>query len=139
MRERITKLYHYVESLPDRLYPFASEIEGRWERGINSYKKSVEEAWAKYGEGRYGYKLNVYRSTWHVLGSVLFLILATAAAKHLFNSEVALYVLVGVAIVLLCLQEFVAHPRRYRQLRHKGILDWLTWVVPMVLYLSLFH
>lgn len=139
MKKFFSTAYHWLESLPDHLYPFASEIEGKWERGINSYKKSLADAWEKYGEGHNGYKINVYRSTWHVLGSIIFLVLATIAAQYLFNSEIALYVLVAVAVVLLLLQEFVAHPRRYRQLRRKSILDVLTWVLPMVAYLTFMY
>ena len=33
MRLLLKRLYLYIESIPDRLYPFTSEIEGRFVRG----------------------------------------------------------------------------------------------------------
>lgn len=134
MRKKIKQFYLFLESIPERLYPFASEIEGRWERGINSYKVSLEKAWKEYGDGRNGYKINVYRSTCHMIGSIFFLIFATLISNHLLGSENALYVMVAVAISLIFLQEFFSHPKRYSQLLHKSFLDWFTWAIPMLIY-----
>lgn len=134
MRLLLKRLYLYIESIPDRLYPFTSEIEGRFVRGRESYKKAVENAIEKYGPNSLGYKLQFYRGAWHFLGSVLFIVIATLVSQKLFGSEIALYILLGTAIVALFIQEFISHPNRFQQSRKKGIADWLTWVIPMVLY-----
>ena len=134
MRALFKKLYLYLESIPDRLYPFTSEIEGRFVRGRESYKKAVETAVKKYGPNSLGYKLQFYRGAWHFLGSVLFIVIATLVSQKLFGSEIALYILLGTAIVALFIQEFFSHPARFQQRRLKNFTDWLTWVVPMVLY-----
>ncbi len=136
MRARFRRLYTFIETLPDRLYPFATEIEGRWVRGRQSYLNTLERVYEEYGPNRFGFKLSVYRGACHLLGSIVFLLAATVISHRLFGSEVALYVMVGAAILMLTIQEFYVHPRRYGQLRGKGITDWLTWVLPMALYLS---
>ena len=65
---------------------------------------------------------------------MLFIVIATLVSQKLFGSEIALYILLGTAIVALFIQEFISHPNRFQQSRKKGIADWLTWVIPMVLY-----
>ncbi|OGG41752.1 hypothetical protein A2837_00860 [Candidatus Kaiserbacteria bacterium RIFCSPHIGHO2_01_FULL_46_22] len=137
MQEFFRKIYDFFETLPDRLYPFASEIEGRWVRGRRSYLHALNHAVLTYGPHRFGYKLTVYRATFHFLGAVLFIIFAALISQKLLGSEAALYVLLGAAIVALFLQEFHFHPKRYGQSRQKGVIDWLTWVIPMVVYISI--
>ncbi len=133
----IKRFHAYVETIPERLYPIATEIEGRVVRGRQSYLCALESAYAKYGPNRFSYTLLAYRAAFHLVGSVLFLICAAAIAHRLFGSDIALYVIVGVAIALLTMQEFYLHPRRYGQLRGKGVADWLTWVLPIMIYFSL--
>lgn len=135
LKERLTKLYHDTESLPERFYPFAEEIEGKLVRGRDAYKRTVEKAVAKYGPDQLGYTIQWYRATWHFFGSVLFIVSATFIARHWFGSETALYVLLGAAITALYVQEFYSHPRRLNQTRRKSVTDWLTWAIPMVLYM----
>lgn len=132
------KIYFYIESLPDHVYPFASEVEGRLVRGQQSYKKAVMQALDMYGPDRLGYKLTVYRGIFHFTGSVIFILCAAVISRNLFGSEVALYVLVGAATLALFFQEFYSHPKRFKQSRKKGVADWLTWVIPMMLYISFF-
>lgn len=120
------------------MYPFASEIEGRFVRGQRSYTEAVDYALKKYGPGRIGFKLVCYRGTFHFVGSILFIILATFITKTLFDSDTALYVLLFTAIISFSYQEFYLHPKRYGQHANKGITDWLTWVVPMLMYVTLF-
>ena len=103
-------------------------------RGQKSYKRALDQAVKKYGPHRMGYKLTVYRSTFHMLGSILFIVSAAALSKKFFGSEIALYALVAAAIIALLVQEFYAHPKRYGQLRSKSIVDVLSWVTPMMVY-----
>jgi hypothetical protein len=134
-----TKTYQYLVTLPDRLYPFKNEVEGESVRGRRSYEQAVNRALERYGLGRLGYKLMLYRETFHFLGSLLFIIFATVVARDLFGSETALYVLLAAAVLALTFQEFYVHPRSYGQHTKKGITDWSVWVVPMVIYLLLFR
>jgi len=132
-------LYANIVALPDHLYPFACEIEGRIVRGRRSYEQAVKSAFKINGEGRFGYKLLLYRESFHFIGALLFIISAGLISKTLFGSDVALYVLLGAAILTLSFQEFYVHPRRYGQRSQKGIADWFTWVFPMVGYILLFR
>jgi hypothetical protein len=75
-----------------------------------------------------------YRELLHFLGSILFIVSATLISEDLFGSEIALYVLLGAAIIALSYQEFYLHPKLYKQHVRKGLIDWFTWVMPMVTY-----
>lgn len=135
MRKLFFQLYDFIETLPERLYPFRNEIEGQWVRGRRSYLNALNNAFETYGPQRLGYKLTFYRASFHFLGAVLFIVFATLLSQKFFGSDIALYVLMATAIVALFVQEFHFHPKRYSQSRKKGVIDWLTWVVPMVVYI----
>lgn len=136
MKEKLKNLYVYCETIPDRLYPFTVEIEGQLVRGQRAYIKTLADAWEKYGPNNMGYKLTMYRSAFHFVGSIWFIVFATVLSHRFFNSDMALYVLMGAAIGALFFQEFYIHPRQYNQKSRKGISDWLTWVIPMMVYLT---
>lgn len=138
MRKFLHKWHLYFETLPDRLYPFTEEIEGRWVRGKEAYMAVVAKAFQTHGQDKLGYRLILYRGTFHLIGAVAFMVGATIFSRHFFGSEVALYVLLGVAVFALTLQEFLLHPVRYKQSTSKGVFDWLSWVVPMLLYVTIF-
>lgn len=135
MRKNIQTLYSFCETLPERLYPFASDIEGRLVRGRRSYMRALEKAMEDYGPHRLGYRLTVYRATFHFLGSILFITLSALLAQRFLGNEMALYVLIFIAAATITFQEFYMHPRRYGQLTRKGVGDWLTWILPMLAYL----
>lgn len=128
------QLYMFIHTIPDRLYPFACDIEGTFVRGRESYKRALEESFKKYGPNHFGFKLTFYRSTFHLLGSVVSIICATYISQQLFGSEVALYFLMAVMIVGIFVQEFYWQPKQMGQLRYKGVVDWLTWVTPVFIY-----
>lgn len=138
MKAFCKKLYLYVESIPDRFYPFASEIEGKIVRGRASYLNAVERAMEKYGPNNLSYSLILYRGVFHVIGAIIFISAAGLISRDLFGNEVALYVLLVAASVSLFVQEFYWHPRRFNQTRHKSYIDWFGWVIPMVAYVIFF-
>lgn len=129
-------MHHWLETIPDKLYPFKQEIEGKWVRGIRAYQKVLEEGIKIHGPGQTSYRLMIYRGAWHIVGSIIFLFGVTLLADHLFGTQVALYVLMVAAIVALILQEFIIHPKRYGQSTRKGIFDIVTWVTPMLIYVA---
>jgi hypothetical protein len=137
MRQALRNLYEFIETVPDRLYPFMNEVEGQWVRGRKSYMHTLSHAFETYGPHRMGYKLTCYRAAFHFLGSVIFIVFAALVSQNLFGSETALYVLIAAATIALFFQEFYSHPKRYGQLRRKGVIDWLTWVTPMMIYISI--
>ena len=136
MKKLLIAIHHWLETIPDKLYPFKQEIEGKWVRGIRAYEKVIEEGIKVHGPGKTSYQIMIYRGTWHLIGSIVFLIGVTLLANDLFGSQVALYTLMGAAIVALCLQEFMLHPKRYGQSTSKGIIDMLTWITPMLIYVA---
>lgn len=139
MKEKITAFYLFGKTFPDRMYPFRVEIEGQFVRGRAAYEHAVDQAWEKFGPHHLGFMLTMYREVFHFLGALVFIVLMTVLSHQFLNSDVALYVLMGSAILALFAQEFYYHPKYYAQPMVKGISDWLTWVVPMMAYLFLFR
>lgn len=135
MKNAFSRGYTYLVTLPDRLYPFASEVEGKIVRGRLSYEQAAQKAIERYGLGSLGYKLGLYRELFHFFGSILFIVCAAFISKELFGGDSALYILLVAAIVALSVQEFYVHPKHYGQHIRKGVTDWMVWVVPMLLYL----
>ncbi|HUX81086.1 MAG TPA: hypothetical protein VMV38_02075 [Candidatus Paceibacterota bacterium] len=134
MKKKRTGLYHSLVVLPDRLYPFKTNIEGQWVRGVRSYNATLAQYQRKYGAGHYGFKLDTYRQVFHFAGSILFLVVAAYLSQTFFGGAQAIYVFLIAAVLLISFQEFYLHRRMYQQLWRKGIVDWLTWVVPMGVY-----
>lgn len=135
MKTALKNTYGFCLTIPDRFYPFASEVGGQMVRGRRSYEAAVRRAVKRYGLGSLGLKLALYREVFHLIGSILFITFATLVSKDLFGSDVALYVLLGAAILALGFQEFYVHPKHYGQHVRKGVADWLVWVVPMLIYI----
>ncbi|NNM83941.1 hypothetical protein HKL94_01865 [Candidatus Parcubacteria bacterium] len=126
--------YHFLVTLPDRLYPFKTEVQGQWVRGIRSYNTTFARYQRKYGSGHYGFKLNAYRQLFHLAGSILFLIFAAYLSQFFFGGSDALPAFLFIAVLFISFQEFYLHRRMYQQLWRKGVIDWLTWCVPMGVY-----
>jgi len=137
MLRRFKIFYLYFITLPDRLYPFTNMINGHFVRGRESYLKAVDKAF-KIKKGHFGYALVIYRGTFHFLGSLIFIFSATLISKEFFTNNTSLYFLLTAAVFALTYQEFYLHPKKYKQITQKGIVDWMTWVIPMVMYLVLF-
>ena len=131
-------IYQFFITLPDRFYPFRAQVEGQWVRGRRAYEKAAAKYERKYGHGHIGFGLNCYRSCFHIVGSIILIVLATVIAREYIGSDRALYALLAVVVFGMAFQEFYLHPRRYKQLRRKGILDWLSWSVPIGVYLFFF-
>lgn len=131
-------IYHFIVTLPDHLYPFRSQLEGQWVRGIRSYNRALERAFRKHGVGHYGPSLFIYRSVFHVLGSIIVIVLSTLLAQQYFGSERALFFLLALVAVFIAFQEFYLQRKTYRQLWRKGVLDWVSWVAPIGVYLYFF-
>jgi len=135
MKTFFITVYQYLETIPDTFYPFRREIEGKWVRGQRAYQQVIQEGFLIFGPGKMSYQMVIYRGVWHLIGSIISITLITFIANDIFGSEIALYILLGAAIIALCVQEFLRHPKRYNQSTRKGILDVCTWVTPVVVYL----
>jgi len=135
MRKKRINLYHALVVLPDHVYPFRTEVQGQWVRGVRSYNATLARYQRMYGAGHYGFKLDAYRQIFHLGGSILFLISAAYLSQTLFGSATALYAFLIAAVAFISFQEFYLQRRTYRQLWMKGITDWLAWCVPIGFYL----
>lgn len=136
-KKRTTKhigFYKTLVTLPDRLYPFKTRVQGQWVRGVRSYNETFARYERMYGAGHYGFKLDAYRQIFHLLGSILFLTISAYLSESFFGGDRAMYVFLTIAVLFISFQEFYLHRRMYQQLWKKGIVDWLTWCVPLGIY-----
>lgn len=127
-------IYHALTVLPETVYPFKNEVDGAWVRGRASYEKALHDYQKRYGAPRYGYKLELYRSLFHIMGSILFIVTAAMVSKMLLGSDTALYGMVVLLILFITYQEFYLQPHRHMQRFQKGIVDWVCWVTPVAAY-----
>ena len=129
--------YHFVVTFPDRMYPFSSYVDGQKVRWTRSYDQKLADIQEKLGVGRYGLKLAAYREFFHIIGAGIVILSATLISKELWGSDAAIPVLFIVAMLVITYQEFVIQPRTYKQHLSKGIVDWFSWNLPLVLYFFL--
>ena len=134
MQKKRTGLYHALVVLPDRLYPFKTEVHGQWVRGVRSYNATFVRYEREYGIGHYGFKLDAYRQLFHLAGSILFLVAAAYLSQSLLGSFNAMYAFFAAAVLLISFQEFYLHRRMYQQLWKKSVIDWLAWCMPIGVY-----
>lgn len=126
--------YTSLVALPDRLYPFSTEVGGRRVRGIRSYNAAFAKSERKYGRGHYGFKLNAYRQLFHFVCSIILIVAAVYVLQYDLGSTRALYTFLIAGVLFISFQEFYLHRRLYQQLWRKGILDWLSWCIPVGIY-----
>lgn len=138
-RKKKGGVYHFFIVLPDRLYPFSAVIDGKRVRGMRAYERTIAYYERKYGRGHFGAFINCYRTFFHIIGSIIVITAIALIAREFLGTERALYVLLSVMTLLVTYQEFYYHRRHYQQLWKKGVLDWLSWVVPIGLYLFLIN
>lgn len=130
--------YHLLVTLPDRMYPFVSYIDGERVRWQRSYEHSLDQIQKKLGEGRYGFKLGVYREVFHIVGAALLILGGTYASQALFGDDIALPALFLFAMTVITYQEFVLQPRTYNQKFGKAVVDWFSWATPIGVYVLFF-
>ena len=135
MRKKLKNFYQSLVTIPETLYPFSIKSKVGVLHGQKAYAKRLTFYRSRLGPGHIGYRLFLYRQFFHFLGSILFIISATLISKSLFGSRVALYILLIIAVCAISYQEFYLHPRLYKQLWTKSVGDWLSWIVPIGLYI----
>jgi len=133
----VLRLYDFLVSIPDRIYPFSEEIEGQRVRFRRAYNAALERIQQKRGYGSYGAWLITYRSACHVVGAILFISFSTIVSQQLFGSDIALYVLLVLASLAIAAQEFVFHPRSFGQMKLHSAIDLMSWIMPFGLYVAL--
>lgn len=127
--------YQFMVTIPDRIYPFAVEVEGQKVRFRRAYDALLARIQAERGYGSYGAWLITYRGVCHVVGAILFITVSTFVSKQLFGTDVALYVLLVLASLALAAQEFWLQPRTHGQMKMHSMVDLMSWVVPFGVYI----
>jgi hypothetical protein len=135
MRKICLGFYNFCITIPDRLYPFAEEIEGQRVRFRAAYNQALTRIQEERGYGRYGALLITYRGVCHVVGAVLFIGFSALVSRDLFGSDVAIYVMLAMATLALIFQEFYLQPKTHGQMKLHSAVDLMSWVVPFGVYL----
>ncbi len=99
-------LLEKIELIPDRILP-----------KLQSKNKHVYFLW---------------REVCHVFGSLIFVFLAYVIS-HGTQYDFSLIIFCGV-LFWITYQEFYLHPKKYNQKLFKGIIDWLAWIAPFIIY-----
>lgn len=95
-----------IEQIPDRLLP-----------GLDAKSYPLYVCW---------------REVCHIFGSLILLGISHLLFTYsLYNIPVVVFLIL---LAWMTYQEFYLHPKLYGQKLWKGILDWLSWVVPFTLY-----
>ncbi|MEZ4103352.1 MAG: hypothetical protein R3B55_02220 [Candidatus Paceibacterota bacterium] len=130
------KFYDYLITFPERLYPFNEKTkEGKVLSGERAYaylkEKNIKEFDDAYSLK--APKLLLWRALFHFSGSVLIVFIADQMIKHMsfFNG----FSLLVLTIICITAQEFYLHPHYYDQKPQKGIIDFITWMLPIFLYI----
>lgn len=132
------KFYDYLITFPERLYPFTERTKiGEKVTGERAYRLVAKKNVELY-EDAYSLKspkLLLWRAVFHLGGSVFLVFIADQLFKHMsFFNGFAFLVLASVCIAI---QEFYLHPHYYNQKPQKGIIDFATWMLPILLYILL--
>jgi len=132
------KFYDYLITFPERLYPF-SEIGNNKEKitGDKAYKFLAEKNKRLYNDAYslQSPKLLLWRQVFHIVGSTIFVLIADQMFRHLsFFNGFAFLVLVSVS---LAVQEFYLQSKYYDQNLQKSVIDFTTWMLPILLYIVL--
>ncbi|MDQ5883378.1 MAG: hypothetical protein QG654_291 [Patescibacteria group bacterium] len=123
-------------TFPERLYPFTETTAGGKKlTGELAYAYVAEENKIKFGDvySLQSPKLLIWREVFHFSASVFFVFIADQMFRHMsfFNG---LFLLVFV-VVMVAVQEFYLHPHYYDQKPLKGMIDFMVWMFPIVIYI----
>lgn len=132
----LKKFYDYIFTFPERLYPFNEKTkEGKVLSGERAYAYLKEQNIKEFDDA-YSLKapkLLLWRAVFHLGGSVVLVFIADQLFKHMsfFNG----FAFLTFVVFCLALQEFYFQPNYYNQKREKGIIDFVTWMLPILLYI----
>lgn len=134
----LKKFYTYLLTIPERLYPFSEKTgAGTVISGERAYHYLYEKNKELYGDAfsTQAPKLLAWRTLFHVGGSIVLLFVADSMFQHLsfFNGFAFLVLVVG----CIAVQEFYIHPHYYGQKPLKGVIDFLAWTLPILIYIVL--
>lgn len=132
---RIRRIYGYCVTIPDRLYPFSEEVNGKKVRWRSAYDQALARVQDENGYGTYGARLIAYRGVFHVVGAVLFIFFSVLVSRDLVGSDGSLYLLFAFVAAGILYGEFFVQPRMLGQKPFHAFIDWFSWIIPMVIYM----
>ncbi len=133
----IKNLYNFIITIPDRLFIFPSHISGKTVFFRKSYNYVHDTCTLKYGDAYHCTSLLIYREIFHFAGAILIILFShfifTKTGFKIFP-----IIILGLLTLWITFQEFYLHPTFYNQNLYKGIIDWLVWIVPIIIYFYIY-
>ncbi len=78
-----------------------------------------------------------WREFCHIITSCLIILISFFIYKHgIVYAPITVFSILG---IYMTWQEFYLHPKKYNQMLWNGILDWLAWMIPFMVYLLLLY
>lgn len=97
--------------------------------GQKSYNLYLKKSKSK---NKFGYEskvITMWRETIHILSSFILLFIIN------FFFNFLLFVYIALLISYMSFQEFILQPKEFDQPLWKGILDFLSWILPIFLFI----
>jgi hypothetical protein len=130
----LKKFYDYLITFPERLYPFTEKVDNKKITGERAYKLVASRNKNLYGDvySLQAPKLLLWRQVFHFLPSLFFVYGAHLLFVYFsfFNG----FLFLGFYVFCIAAQEFYLHPHYYDQKPLKGVIDFVFWMIPVVIY-----
>jgi hypothetical protein len=91
----------------------------------------------KMVDGTLIFPYKIYRLIFHVIGSLV--LISVSHILFIYASKWFPVIIFSFLVGWITYQEFYLHPRKYKQKVLIGVVDWLSWVSPFVVYLIILY
>lgn len=77
------------------------------------------------------------REIFHIIGSCILIGISYVVSIFVYTyTSLIIFTMLGIWITY---QEFYLHPKKYNQRISEGILDWLSWMLPFLIFIFIFY
>ncbi len=113
------QIYAFLLRIPDTFYP--------------SYAGEILRCQERFGSEDYCVNIVVYRSLYHLAGSLL-IIFALLWLWKWTKSKLLIFSILALVILWVLFQELYLHPQYYGQHFFKGLIDMIVWILPLLCF-----
>ncbi len=129
----VVQMYNCILRIPDLLWWLF--LHG--ELSTHSYDVMTAFCLAQYGNPEYCWQIVAWRALIHLVVCLVFIFVFRLLSKKWYR-KLSFYLCV-LLIVAVLIQEIVIHPLYYGQVWRKGVIDIVTWYVPLGVFLYKYY
>ena len=125
----------FMRTIPERTYPFVErDAQGKKVYLDRAFKRRNEMCLQELGSmpNIHCHRIFFWREFLHLFGGVMFWFIALVI--HYYFGTPTSYILPAILIIFLAFQEFFIDRIRYNQKWIRGVIDWVVWIIPLVLF-----